>query len=66
MANARRVLSKVVLEGREATADTSAMRSTLVRLVLLRFVPGRLIAILTLLEVVRLVRRLRRRGDRNG
>jgi hypothetical protein len=39
------------------------MRSTLLRLVLLRLLPGRLLPILTVFEVIGLVRRLRRRRE---
>jgi hypothetical protein len=42
------------------------MRSTVLRLILLRLLPGRLVPIITVIEVIRVVRRLRqRRADRS-
>ena len=65
VAVARHDTFKVALEGRKPASDTPTMRSALLRLVLLRLLPGRLIPILTVVEVIRLVRRLRRRRDRD-
>jgi hypothetical protein len=36
------------------------VRSTLIRLVVLRVLPGRLVPVLTVIEVIRLVRQVRR------
>jgi hypothetical protein len=40
------------------------MRSTLIRLILLRVLPGRLIPVLTVVEIIRVVRQVRRMRQR--
>jgi hypothetical protein len=61
VADARSRTLKVALEGRLTSVDTVAMRSTVLRLILFRLLPGRLVPLLTVFEVIQLVRRLRRR-----
>lgn len=60
MANARPRACKVALEGRRQRRRYCRMRSRLLRFVLLRVLPKRLVPILTVIEIVRMVRRLRR------
>lgn len=50
---------KVALEVRPVARYNCGMRLTLLRFVLLRVLPARLIPILTVLEILRLVRRFR-------
>ena len=49
-------------DGRGPRADTGSMLNQGLRFLLLRFLPRRVLPILTAIEIYRLVQRLRRRG----